>query len=141
MKSKLIGAASSIVLILLLLSGAFVDLVRFFAWLFNLQYTAPETSIGGGIVVRILTFLLSFGLVGVIFNVLGWFNSKAMSIVYLIISTLIGFALAYVVWTIETHILIIGIIMGILLVGVAVYYLTIIIVKRHNTSLRKSSKT
>jgi len=52
--------------------------------------------------------------VGVIFNALGWFNSKAMSIVYFVISALLSFALAYLVWTIEQYILIIGIIFGII---------------------------
>ncbi len=108
------GAIAGIVLLLLLCSGAFSDIARFFAWLFTLQYSQPETSVAGGIVVRILTFVVSYSLVGVIFNALGWFNSKAMSIVYFVISTLLSFALAYLVWTIEQYILIIGIIFGII---------------------------
>lgn len=111
---KRIGRAiAAIVILLLLCSGAFADVARFFAWLFTLQYSQPETSVAGGIVVRILTFAVSYSLVGVIFNALGWFNSKAMSIVYFVISTLLGFALAYLVWCIEAYILIIGIIMGV----------------------------
>ena len=94
------GAIAGIVILLLLCSGAFSDIARFFAWLFTLQYSQPETSVAGGIVVRILTFVVSYSLVGVIFNALGWFNSKAMSIVYFVISTLLSFALAYLVWTI-----------------------------------------
>ena len=108
------GAIAAIVILLLLCSGAFADIARFFAWLFTLQYSQPETSVAGGIVVRILTFVVSYSLVGVIFNALGWFNSKAMSIAYLVVSTLLGFALAYLVWTIEQYILIIGIIFGII---------------------------
>lgn len=107
------GAIAGIVILLLLCSGAFTDIARFFAWLFTLQYSQPETSVAGGIVVRILTFMVSYSLVGVIFNALGWFNSKAMSIAYMVVSTLLGFALAYLVWTIEQYILIIGIIFGI----------------------------
>ena len=109
---KLVGIVSTIILLLLLCSGAFANIVRFFAWLFTLQYSAPETSIAGGIVVRVLTFLVSYSLVGVIFNTIGLFNSKAMSVAYFIISTLLGFALAYLVWTIEQYILIIGIVFG-----------------------------
>ena len=111
---KLVGIVSTIILLLLLCSGAFADVARFFAWLFTLQYSAPDTSIAGGIVVRILTFLVSYSLVGVIFNAIGLFNSKIMSVTYFIISTLLGFALAYLVWTIEQYILIIGIIFGII---------------------------
>ena len=107
MKKEIVGIISSIVLLLLLCSGAFADILRFFAWLFTLQYSQPDTSIAGDIVVRVLTFLVSYGLVGLIFNVQGWFNIKAMSAVYFIISTLLGFPLAYVVWVIEQYILII----------------------------------
>lgn len=117
---RLLGAVSAIVILLLLCTGVFADIVRFFAWLFTLQYSAPDTSIAGGIVVRILTFLVSYSLVGVIFNAIGLFNSKIMSVAYFIISTLLGFALAYLVWTIEQYILIIGIIFGaIVLLAVA----------------------
>ncbi len=111
---KLFSALSAIVLFSLLCSGVLANIGRFFAWFFALQYSQPETSIAGGIIVRILTFVVSYSLVGIIFNVLGWFNSKAMSIVYFVVSTLISFALAYLVWTIEQYILIIGIIFGII---------------------------
>lgn len=121
MKKGIVGIISSIVLLLLLCSGAFADILRFFAWLFTLQYAQPDTSVAGGIVVRIMTFLVSYGLVGLIFNVLGWFNSKAMSVVYFIISTLLGFALAYVVWAIEQYILIIGIVLAVILSAIVAY--------------------
>ena len=114
MKGKIISLAVSGVLLLLLCSGAFADIIKFFAWLFTLQYSAPETSIAGGIIVRILTFVVSYSLVGIIFNFIGWFNSKIMSLFYFIISTLVFFALAYLVWTIEQYILIIGIILGVI---------------------------
>ena len=60
--------------------------------------------------------MVSYTLVGIIFNALGWFNSKIMSIVYFVISTLLGFALAYVVMLIETHLLEIGITLGVIFV-------------------------
>ena len=90
----------------------------------------PETSIAGGIVVRVLTFLVAYGLVGVIFNLIGWFNSKAMSITYFIISTLLGFAIAYVVWIIETYILIVGIILGVILAAVITYIAIMAVIKK-----------
>lgn len=130
MKKEIVGIASSIILLLLLCSGAFADILRFFAWLFTLQYAQPDTSIAGGIIVRILTFLVSYGLVGLIFNVLGWFNSKAMSVVYFIISTLLGFALAYVVWAIEQYILIIGIVLGVILAAVIAYIIVRMILNK-----------
>ena len=111
---RLSGFLAGIVLLLLLCSGIFVDIIEFFTWLFTLQYITPETSVAGSIIVKILTFAVSYTLVGIIFNALGWFNSKIMSIAYFVISTLLGFALAYVVMLIETHLLEIGITFGVI---------------------------
>ncbi len=113
---------ASIVILLLLCSGAFANILKFFAWLFTLQYSQPDTSIAGGIIVRILTFIVSYSLVGVIFNALGWFNSKVMKIVYFVISTLLGFVIAYIVWGIEQYILIIGIAMGVIIMAAIAYF-------------------
>ena len=81
-------------------------------WLVKVENSAPNISVFGAIIVRVLTFLISYSLVGIIFKSLDWFNSKLMSIIYFVISTLIFFVLAYVVWLVEEHILIIGIIFG-----------------------------
>ena len=113
---RLLGFLAGIVLLLLLCSGIFVDNIEFFTWLFTLQYITPETSVAGSIIVKILTFAVSYTLVGIIFNALGWFNSKIMSTAYFVISTLLGFALAYVVMLIETHLLEIGITLGVIFV-------------------------
>lgn len=118
---RLSGILASIILLLLLCSGIFVDIIEFFTWLFTLQYITPETSIAGSIIVKILTFAVSYTLVGIIFNALGWFNGKIMSLAYFIVSTLLGFVLAYIVMLIETHLLAIGITLGfILLVAIAI---------------------
>lgn len=130
MKKEKVGIVSSIVLLLLLCSGAFADILRFFAWLFTLQYSQPDTSIAGGIIVRVLTFLISYGLVGLIFNALDWFNSKGMSVAYFIISTLLGFALAYVVWVIEQYILIIGIVFGVVLAAIIIYTVVRVVISK-----------
>ncbi len=113
---------ASIVILLLLCSGAFANILKFFAWLFTLQYSQPDTSIAGGIIVRILTFIVSYSLVGVIFNALGWFNSGIMKIAYFIISTLLGFVIAYIVWGIEQYILTIGIVMGVIVLAAIAYF-------------------
>lgn len=114
---RLSGLLASIVLLLLLCSGVFADIIKFFTWLFTLQYITPETSIAGSIIVKVLTFAVSYTLVGLIFNSLGWFNSKVMSVVYFIISTLLGFVLAYIVMLIETHLLAIGITLGVIFIA------------------------
>ena len=114
---RLTGLLAGIVLLLLLCSGIFADIIEFFTWLFTLQYIAPETSIAGSIIAKVLTFAVSYTLVGLIFNSLNWFNSKVMSVVYFIVSALFGFALAYIVMLIETHLLAIGIILGVILIA------------------------
>lgn len=103
MKKQLYGIISGIIIFILLCSGIFTDIIRFFSWLFLLDYSAPDISIVGSIIVRVLTFTVSYSLVGIIFKVLNWFNSKIMSITYLIFSSLIGFALSYVVMIIEKY--------------------------------------
>ena len=138
MKKEIAGIVSSIVLLLLLCSGAFADIIRFFAWLFTLQYSAPDTSIAGGIIVRILTFVVSFSLVGVAFKALGWFDSGIMKIVYSIISTLLGFVIAYIVWGIEQHILIIGIVMGvIILITITCFVVNAVLEKKRISKTNK----
>ncbi len=133
---KLGSFIAGILILLLLCSGIFVDILKFFAWLFTLQYSQPDTSVAGGIIVRVLTFVVSYGLVGLIFNSLGWFNSKIMSIMYFIISTLLGFALAYVVMIIEKYIVVIGIVLGIITLGLVVFFIVRTIIEN-----KKESKT
>ena len=130
MKDKIVGVISILILILLLCSGIFSDIIKFFAWLFTLQYSSPDTSVAGGIIVRILTFVVAYSLVGIVFNAIGLFNSKAMSILYFIISTLVGFVLSYFVWIIEEKIIIIGIILGIILLSIIGYCIIMSIINK-----------
>ncbi|MCI6014862.1 MAG: hypothetical protein MRZ09_07740 [Coprobacillus sp.] len=129
---KLLVFLAGIVLLLLLCSGFFVDFIEFFTWLFTLQYIAPDTSIFGNIIVRILTFAVSYTLVGIIFNTLGWFNRKIMSIAYFVVSTLLGFALAYVVMLIEEHLLEIGVVLSVIFTIAVVVIIFIIINNKNN---------
>ena len=118
----------------LLSSGIFADLLNFFCWLVLLQNAAPETSLFGGIVVRVLTFAASYGLVGIIFKSLHCLDKGWMSIVYFVISTLFGFVLAYVVWKIEQHILIIGIVFGVVAISTIVFLIVSAILSKRSNS-------
>lgn len=110
---KKIGAIASVVIFFAILSsGILSDVLAFCVWLLMLEYSKPETSIFGDIIVRLLTFAASYGLVGLFFETVGLFDKKAMKTTYAIVSTIFGFVFAYIVWTIEEHILIIGIIIG-----------------------------
>lgn len=119
---KFVGIIAVVAFFALLASGIISHLVEFAIWLLMLQYSGPEISFAGEIVVRILTFGVSFGLVGIIFDAFGLYNGKIMSIAYYVISTIIGFILAYIIWTIEKYILVIGIILGIVAVLIVLFF-------------------
>lgn len=121
--SKIINWFIGVAMIVLLLSGGFAKLFQFFGWLFLLEYSQADISVGGQIFVRIATFFLSYGIVGLIFHFIGFFNSKVMSAVYIILSTLIGFGLNYIVMLVETYIEIISIVFGVL-IGVLIVIFT-----------------
>lgn len=130
---KLSGFVAGLVLLFLLCSGIFADILEFFTWLLMLKYTSPDTSIVGGVVVRILTFAVSYTLVGLIINSLGLINSKIKSSAYFIISTIIGFVLAYIVMLIETYLVVITIVLGIIFI-IAIIMLTIIYIKKQKNN-------
>lgn len=133
---KLFGILAGIVLVLLLCSGVFADILKFLTWLFTLEYITPDTSVAGNIIVKILTFAVSYTLVGIIFNSIGLFNSKLMSFVYFIISTIIGFLLAYIVMIIEKYILVIGIILSVIFIISIVLLIVIHIKNKTNVNTR-----
>lgn len=118
---KIVGSASGILLLLLLSSGILTDFCNFLLWLFALKEATKEISVAGNIVVRVLTFGITYSLVGGIFEFLGWFNSKAMKWLYFVISTIIAFILSYIVWKIEENIVTILIILSVLMVFAIVY--------------------
>jgi hypothetical protein len=70
----------------------------------------------GEIFVKIAAFVISYATVGMAFNAIGWFNSGVMKAVYFIISTLVSFALCWLVMIFESHLLLISIIAGALLI-------------------------
>ena len=127
---KVIGTIAGIVFLLLLSSGIFVKIVEFGTWFFMLQYSGPETSIPGEIAVRLLTFLVSYGLVGIIFEIFGFYNSRLMKISYFVISTIVGFIFAYIVWTIEGHLLIIEIVLAAIATLIIVFFVIRTVVRK-----------
>lgn len=120
---QLISFGITLLILLLIISGALPNLMQFFAWLFTLQYSSPKISVLGGVFVRALTFLVSYGLVGIIFGVIKLFNSRLMRVAYFVISTLLGFVFAYIVWGIEQYYVVIIVVLSatltISIVGIA----------------------
>lgn len=105
MRKFLCGVLSTLVGIALLLTFSywFEPVTRFFTWLLMLGYLSPDVSFAAQLFVRLLTFAVSYGVVGLIFTGLGWFNSKAMKIVYFIISTVLAFLLTWLFYILETY--------------------------------------
>lgn len=110
---RIIGFLAGIAILMFLSSGILSKLGIFFEWYFLLKHTQPDTSVAGSIAVRVLTHFVSFGLVGVVFETHGWFNGKIMGASYAFLSTILGFVFAYMVWTMEEHIVTIIIILSI----------------------------
>ena len=115
MKGKISAVVGLIVLIFLCTSGLIEPITKVFVWLITIDSNSPDISIFGQLVAKYGSWIITYLLVGVLFNVLGWFNSTAMKIVYFILSTIISFLLSWVIMILENYLLVIAIVIGILL--------------------------
>ena len=98
-----------------------------FAWLITIDLNSPDISIFGQLVTKYGTWITTYLLVGELFNVLGWFNSTAMKIVYFILSTIISFLLSWIIMILENYLLVFAIVIGILLIIVLGILITLFI--------------
>ena len=124
MKGKIAGLIALVLFVFFITSGLFEGIMNFFIWLVTLNATQSNVSMAGEIFVKIATFVVSYTAVGILFNSIGWFNSDAMKLVYFIVSTLVSFALCYVVMLLETYLLYIVIGLGVLLlliIGIIIF--------------------
>lgn len=120
------------ILIFICTSGLIEPITKVFVWLITLNYNSPDISVFGQLVAKYGTWLITYALVGVLFNALGWFSSGAMKIVYFIISTIISFLLSWLIMFLEKYLLIIAIVIGavmLIMIGIAV---TLLIISRKN---------
>lgn len=122
MKKRIISIIAFFVFIFVLTSGLFENINNFLVWLVTLNMTQSKVSIAGEIFVKIASWAISYSIVGFIFRALGWFNSDVMKFIYYIISTLVSFALCYVVMLLETYLLYIAITCGILLIVIIAFF-------------------
>ncbi len=124
----LILIATGVFSFLLELTGEFVKLTL---WIFQLSLTDFGLPPVIEIIVKSLTFILSYALVGIIFNSIGLFNSDVMKYVYFVISTLIGFALSAVIMFLQEHIIIIS--WSILGITIITIFTILLLIKKRNT--------
>ena len=115
MKNKIIGLCSLIIFVFLGTSGIFDVISNFLVWLVTLNATQSNISMAGEIFVKVATFVITFIVVKIIFDAIGWYNSDAMKIAYFIISTVLSFVLCYLVMLFEQHIVAIAIVVAIIL--------------------------
>lgn len=104
-----------LVLFILIATGIFSfildttgELIKFILWLFQLSLTDFGLSPFIEIIVKISTFVLSYTIVGIIFNAIGLFNSNLMKFTYFVISTLVGFTFSYLIMVLQKYIIIIS---------------------------------
>lgn len=119
---KLLAPVVGIGLLLLIAKTDILQSICNFAlWLIKLDLTSPDVSIGSQIVIKILTFLITYAAVGALFNALSWFDSKTMHIVYVVISTILSFVFCHVFHFVEANALWIGIGVAAIIVAGAVW--------------------
>ena len=105
MRRKISAYIGLIVLIFLCTSGLIEPITKVFVWLITIDSNSPDISIFGQLVAKYGTWIITYSLVGVLFNALGWFNSTAMKIVYFILSTIISFLLSWIIMILENYLL------------------------------------
>ena len=131
MKKTLASFVALIALIFLCTSGLIEPITKVFVWLITLQFDSPNISIFGQLVAKYGTWIITYSLVGVLFNALGWLNSTAMKIVYFILSTIISFLLSWLIMILESYLWIIAIVIGVILViGLGVFVTLLIYNKK-----------
>ncbi len=141
MKRKIFGIISLILFVFLCTSGLFEEVVNFFTWLVTLNATQSEISKIGEIFVKTATFVVSYSVVGFLFNALGWFNSDFMKVVYAIVSTIVSFVLCYIAMLFETYLPYIVIVVVIALVAVIITAVVLYIKNRKREKIQSNSLT
>lgn len=124
MKGKIQGLIALAILIFVCTSGLLNGITEFLVWLVTLHYSTSDISAYGEIFVKVATWVLSYGTVGIIFDFFNFHDKKLMSASYFVISTILSFCLCYVVMLIEKNILIIAIVLAVLLLAFIGYLIT-----------------
>ena len=116
MMEKISAFIGLVVLIFSCTSGLIEPITNVFAWLITIDLNSPDISIFGQLVAIYGTWIITYTLVGMLFNALGLFSSTAMKIVYFILSTILSFLLSWVIMILENYSLVIAIVIDILLI-------------------------
>ncbi len=112
----------------LIFSGAIGKIFEFFGWLAVLDMTKPSLALSSEFGIKIATYIITYIGVGILFNVLDFFDSDLMKIVYIILSTLISYLLTTVIYWIELYfwqiiLVLVGVTAMAILARIILYYL------------------
>ena len=121
-----------LILLIVLFSGLWEPLTTVITWLVTQNMKDSGLSIAGEIIVKVATWFISFGLVGIVFDAIGHHNKARMSAAYTIISLIVSLVLSYVVMILEKHFIIVLIAVFVLLAAVII--LTIYLKKKYKYS-------
>lgn len=124
----LILIATGVFSFLLELTGEFIKLTL---WIFQLSLTDFGLPPIVEVIIKSLTFVISYALGGIIFNALELFESNVMRYAYFAISTLIGFALSAVIMFLKEHIILIS--WSILGISIFSIISIVLVIKKRNT--------
>lgn len=116
-------AIAAFIIAIVFLAYVFPPLMEFLAWWFvTKESISAPLSTGQTILIDIVTHLITYASVGVIFGFLGWWNKDAMHIVYVIISEVISLLLALLLRFVIDYYWVIFIILGVLLITAIVLF-------------------
>ena len=130
---KILSIILFLAVIFFLTSGLFEAITKVVVWLVTLQFNSPDISVFGQLVAKDGAWVMTYSLVGIIFNALGWFDSSVMKIVYFAISTIISFLLSWLIMALEKYLWIIAIIVGCLVLILAGAKIVLLIAKKKKT--------
>lgn len=129
---KILAPLSGILVLCILVwfsqSGIIKQLSEFFTWYINYKVTTSDLNNIFVLIGKILTWVISYSAVGLIFNFIGWFNSKIMSGVYFVISFFVNIFLTLLLKFIQDY----AWIMGIVLIMIAVGLLIVVFINLSN---------
>lgn len=114
----------ALVVAIFFLSYVVPPLFEFLAWWFLTKetITAP-LSTGQAVLIDVITHAITYISVGVLFGFLGWWNSDAMHVVYVIGSEVISLLLALLLRFIIDYYWILFIVLGLLVVAAIVLFI------------------
>ena len=137
MKRRIVAAVLLGVLIFVCTSGLVEPITKVFVWLITLQLESPDISIFGQLVAKYGTWIITYSLVGILFEEMNWFNGTVMKIVYFVVSTVISFLLSWLIMVLEHYMVIIAIIIGSILALGTIAFVTWYLIKKRKTKESK----